>query len=116
VAVVAAFLHSATAGIVAVVFFVVYQQVENHLLQPIILARTVALNPLAVLVAILLAAELAGVLGALLAIPVAGMVQTIARDVWNERQGRLKPAPTVGAAEVPADSEADEAHVPGHSA
>ncbi|UWZ49786.1 AI-2E family transporter [Dactylosporangium matsuzakiense] len=103
VAVGAAFLHSTTAGIVVLVFFVVYQQVENHLLQPIILARTVALNPLAVLVAILVAVELAGILGALLAIPVAGMIQTIARDVWNERQGRLKSHPTVGPQETPAD-------------
>jgi predicted PurR-regulated permease PerM len=86
VAAFAAFLHSIPAGIVAVVFFVVYQQVENHLLQPVILSRTVALNPLTVLVAILLAVELAGILGALLAIPVAGMVQTIARDVWHERR------------------------------
>jgi predicted PurR-regulated permease PerM len=103
VAVGAGFLHSTTAGIVVLVFFVVYQQLENHLLQPIILSRTVALNPLTVLVAILIAVELAGILGALLAIPVAGMIQTIARDVWNERRGRLKSQPTVGAAETPVD-------------
>jgi predicted PurR-regulated permease PerM len=107
VAAVAAFLHSTTAGIVVVVFFVVYQQLENHLLQPLILSRTVALNPLTVLVAILVAVELAGILGALLAIPVAGMIQTIARDVWNERQGRLKRHPTVGESETPVDAAGD---------
>jgi predicted PurR-regulated permease PerM len=101
VAGVAAFLHSTTAGIVVIVFFVVYQQLENHLLQPVILARTVALNPLTVLVAILIAVELAGILGALLAIPVAGMIQTIARDVWDERRGRRKHEPTVGEDETP---------------
>ncbi|MFF5124531.1 AI-2E family transporter [Dactylosporangium aurantiacum] len=103
VAVGAAFLHSITAGIVVLVFFIVYQQLENHLLQPIILSRTVALNPLTVLVAILIAVELAGILGALLAIPVAGMIQTVARDVWNERQGRCQPRPTVGTDETPVD-------------
>jgi predicted PurR-regulated permease PerM len=41
VAVIAGFLHSTTAGIVVLVFFVVYQQLENHLLQPMIFARTV---------------------------------------------------------------------------
>src|SRR5206468_2455107 len=40
-----AFLHSVPAGIVAVVFFVVYQQLENHLLQPVVLSRTVKINP-----------------------------------------------------------------------
>jgi predicted PurR-regulated permease PerM len=105
VAVVAGFAHSTTAGIVVIVFFVVYQQAENHLLQPLIFARTVKLNPLTVLVAILLAAELAGILGALLAIPVAGMLQVIVRDVWDSRRGRPKPEPTVGEAETPAHDE-----------
>jgi predicted PurR-regulated permease PerM len=54
VAVIAGFLHSTTAGIVVLVFFVLYQQLENHLLQPLIFARTVKLNPLTVIVAILL--------------------------------------------------------------
>jgi predicted PurR-regulated permease PerM len=56
----------------------------------------VQLNPLTVLVAILVAAELAGILGALLAIPVAGILQILARDMWDVRRGRLKAAPTVG--------------------
>jgi predicted PurR-regulated permease PerM len=84
------------------VFFVVYQQLENHLLQPLIFARTVKLNPLAVIVAILLGVELLGVLGALLAIPAAGMVQVVLRDVWDHRRGRLKDEPTVGEQRRPA--------------
>ena len=101
VALLAAFTHSLTAGIVVAVFFVVYQQLENHLLQPLIFARTVQLNPLAVLLAILIGVELAGILGALLAIPVAGIIQIIARDVWDTRNGRLKPTPTVGQDQEP---------------
>jgi predicted PurR-regulated permease PerM len=93
VASIAAFLHSVPAGIAVVIFFVIYQQLENHLLQPFIFARTVKLNPLAVLIAILLATELAGILGALLAIPVAGMVQVVLRDVWDHRRGAPKPNP-----------------------
>ncbi|MFI9638940.1 AI-2E family transporter [Micromonospora sp. NPDC051925] len=76
----AGFLHSPTAGIVVLVFFVVYQQVENHLLQPLIMSRAVRLNPLTVLVSVLLAAELAGLVGALLAIPAAGIVQLLLRE------------------------------------
>jgi predicted PurR-regulated permease PerM len=96
VAVLAGFIHSTPAGIWVLVFFVVYQQLENHLLQPLIFARTVKLNPLTVIVAILIAAELMGVLGALLAIPVASMIQVILRDVWDHRRGRIKDEPTVG--------------------
>ncbi|SCL27880.1 Predicted PurR-regulated permease PerM [Micromonospora pallida] len=76
----AAFLHSPTAGIVTLVFFVLYQQVENHLLQPVIMGRAVRLNPLTVLVSVLLAAELAGLLGALVAIPAAGILQILLRE------------------------------------
>jgi len=102
VALIAAAIHSIPALIVVAVFFLVYQQLENHLLQPVILSRTVKLNPLTVLIAILIAVELAGVLGAFLAIPVAGMAQVIARDVWDHRRGRPKSEPTVGEDAEPA--------------
>ena len=107
VAAVAAFVHSVPAGIAVVIFFVLYQQLENHLLQPLIFARTVKLNPLAVLIAILLAVEIAGILGALLAIPVAGMIQIILRDLWDHRRGRLKSEPTVGEDRTPVSTRTD---------
>ena len=87
-----AFLHSIPAGIVVVVFFVVYQQIENHLLQPVIYGRTVQLSPLAVLIAILIGAELAGILGALGAIPVAGSIQVLLLDWLEHRHERAAPA------------------------
>jgi predicted PurR-regulated permease PerM len=98
------FLHSITAGIVVVAFFVVYQQIENHLLQPVVYGRTVQLSPLAVLVSVLIGAELAGVLGALAAIPVAGGIQVVVVD-WNRhrRQKLVEPAGT-SQAELPASS------------
>jgi predicted PurR-regulated permease PerM len=102
VAVIAALIHSVPAGIIVAVWFVVYQQLENHLLQPVILSRTVKLNPLAVLISILLGAELLGILGTLLAIPVAGIIQVVLRDVYDVRRGRRRPVPTVGENEVPA--------------
>jgi len=101
VAVAVAFLHSVPAGIVVVVFFLIYQQLENHLLQPLILSRTVKINPLAVLVSILVGAELAGILGALLAIPVAGMIQVLLRDIYDHRIGVVKTTPTVGEDQAP---------------
>ncbi|MGH9123194.1 MAG: AI-2E family transporter [Acidimicrobiales bacterium] len=91
-----AFLYSPTAGIITLIVFLVYQQVENHLLNPVIMSRTVKLNPLWVLLSVLAGAELAGIVGALLAIPAAGTIHVIARDVWDERRGRPKATPTEG--------------------
>jgi predicted PurR-regulated permease PerM len=78
-----------TAAIVLVVFFVVYQQVENHILQPVVYGRTVQLSPLAVLIAVLVGAEVAGILGALGAIPIAGSIQVIVVDWQRHRRARL---------------------------
>jgi predicted PurR-regulated permease PerM len=76
-------------GAIIIAFFVVYQQLENHILQPVIYGRTVQLSPLVVLVSVLIGAELAGVLGALAAIPVAGIGQAIGREFLSNRE----PAP-----------------------
>ena len=89
-----AFLDSPTSGIVVLIFFVIYQQLENHVLQPVVYGRTVRLSPLAVLVAVLIGAELAGVLGALAAIPVAGTVQVILVDWLKHRRARGSPDAT----------------------
>jgi predicted PurR-regulated permease PerM len=89
-----AFLHSIPAGIVVVVFFIVYQQIENHLLQPIVYGRTVKLSPLVILISVLIGAELAGVLGALGAIPVAGSLQVILADWLRQRRGEEPAAAT----------------------
>ncbi|MGH9148871.1 MAG: AI-2E family transporter, partial [Acidimicrobiales bacterium] len=66
--------------------------------------RTVDLNPLAVLISVLFGVELFGILGALLAIPVAGVIQVVVRDLWDEREARLKPEPSLGASETPLSS------------
>jgi predicted PurR-regulated permease PerM len=83
------FLHSIPAGIVVAVFIVVYQQLENHFLQPVIYGRTVQLSPLAVLISVLVGAELAGILGALAAIPVAGAIQVVIRELLAARRARI---------------------------
>jgi len=88
-----AFIHSVPAGIVVVAFFIVYQQVENHLLQPVVYGRTVQLSPLAVLISVLIGAELAGVLGALAAIPVAGSLQVVFLDWLRHRREPAVPEP-----------------------
>jgi predicted PurR-regulated permease PerM len=74
------------APIIFFVYLLVYQQIENNVLQPMIYRRTVKLHPLIVLVGILAGAELLGVLGVLLAIPVAGAVQILVKDWWLYRK------------------------------
>jgi predicted PurR-regulated permease PerM len=86
------FLHSLAAGIILIVFFIVYQQIENHVLQPLVYSRTVRLSPLAILISVLVGAEIAGVLGALAAIPVAGTIQVVLR-AWLEERRRRSTAP-----------------------
>jgi predicted PurR-regulated permease PerM len=89
--VVFAFIHGPAAGIVTLIVFMAYTQIENHVLNPIVMSRTVKMNPLLVLVAVLVGANIGdlvggffgGFVGTLLAIPVAGSVQVIVREVWQ---------------------------------
>jgi predicted PurR-regulated permease PerM len=78
-------------GLIVLVFFIVYQQLENHVLQPLVYSRTVQLSPLAILISVLIGAKLAGVLGALGAIPVAGTIQVLFQEWLRSR--RPTPAP-----------------------
>jgi predicted PurR-regulated permease PerM len=81
-----AFLDGWLQGGIVLAFFIVYQQVENHLIQPVVYSRTVQLSPLAILISVLVGAELAGVLGALAAIPVAGTIQVLFLAWLRERR------------------------------
>ena len=95
-----AFSHSIAAGVVVAIFVIVYQQVENHFLQPVIYGRTVQLSALVVLISVLVGAELAGVLGALAAIPVAGALQVIVRDQLAYRRGTVLEPGLAGRADA----------------
>jgi len=83
--------HSLTAGIVTAAAFIAYQQTENHVLNPVVMSRTVKINPLLVLLSILIGTSIGDWVGgffgsfvvALLSIPVAGALQVIAREIWQ---------------------------------
>jgi len=94
------FLHSTTAGIVLVIFFILYQQLENNVLQPLVYGRTVQLSPLICLVSVLMGAELAGVIGALGAIPVAGSIQVIVVD-WLQHRRQKSEDTLAAVSDVP---------------
>ena len=72
-----------------VVFVLVYQQFENNVLQPLVYRRAVNLHPLAVITAILIGSTLLGVLGALVAIPIAAAIQITLKDIWANRPSRV---------------------------
>ena len=86
-----ALTQSLQAGIVTAVVFLVYTQFENHVLNPVVMSRTVRVNPLLVFVSIIIGASFGAWIGglpggfaaALLAIPVAGAMQVLARDLWG---------------------------------
>jgi predicted PurR-regulated permease PerM len=83
--------HSLTKFIIFAVVFLTYTQIENHVLNPIVMSRTVRINPLLVLIAILVGVNIGslvggffgGFVGTLLAIPIAGSIQVIVREMWQ---------------------------------
>jgi predicted PurR-regulated permease PerM len=79
---------SVTAGITCIVFFIIYQQVENYVIYPRIMRRSVKVSDLAAIIAALLGVALLGVIGALIAIPTVAAIQLIAREVIVPRQDR----------------------------
>jgi predicted PurR-regulated permease PerM len=97
--VVIAAIHSVPAGIVMLVVFLVYQQIENHVLNPIIMSKTVQLNPFWVLIAVLVGATLGGkvagglgtFVGALIGIPIGGAIQVIVRELRRGPDGLTEP-------------------------
>jgi predicted PurR-regulated permease PerM len=93
--VIVAALHSLPAGIVLLIVFLVYQELENHILNPLVMSRTVRLNPLWVLLAVLIGAELGdlvgsvfgALVGALIAVPAAASAQVVGKDLWQHKTG-----------------------------
>jgi predicted PurR-regulated permease PerM len=97
-----AFTHSVTAGIVTLVVFLVYTQVENHILNPVVMSKTVRISPLLVLIAVLVGASLGslvdglfgGFVAALLAIPLAGALQVLVKEIWQATAPSTEPPET----------------------
>jgi predicted PurR-regulated permease PerM len=111
--------HSLTAGIVTLLIFVIYTLIENHVLNPLVMSRTVKISPLLVLVSILVGAPIGDWIGGLfggfaaglLAIPTAGAIQAIVRETRipakarqagmhsaDQKPNEAQPAPPLGRA------------------
>jgi predicted PurR-regulated permease PerM len=98
VAVVTVFNDFPADTIIWVIYSIIYQQVENNVIQPRIQSRAVNVHPFVVLLSVLFGATLFGVLGALLAIPLAATLQIAGREYLRYRDAGRVRAP-VGAAE-----------------
>ncbi|MEV6980803.1 AI-2E family transporter [Sphaerisporangium sp. NPDC051017] len=83
------FLQSMTLGFACAIFFIVYQQIENYVIYPRVMRRSVDVAPAVTVIAALFGGALLGVVGALLAIPVAAAVALIVREVVLPRQARM---------------------------
>jgi predicted PurR-regulated permease PerM len=100
-------VHFPLATIVWIAFIIVWQRFEDYVVQPLVYKRAVQVNPLVTIVAVLVGAALLGVLGALLAIPVAAAIEIVMRDWWSAREGAGVAAP-VAARRGPVAAEAGE--------
>ncbi len=67
-------------GLILLVYFIIYQQIENNVLQPLVYGRSVQLHPLAIFLAVLAGGQLLGILGALLAIPIAEIIRILGAE------------------------------------
>ena len=93
IGIVTLFENFPTATIVWAIWAIVYQQFENHVIQPQIQKRTVHVHPFVTIVSVLFGATLLGVLGALVAIPVAASIQILIREYVDLRTMTIKREP-----------------------
>ncbi len=95
IVIIVGFFASPLTGIILIAYFFIYQQVENNVLQPLVYGRSVHLHPLVIFLAVLAGGELLGILGALLAIPVAEILRISLSEwlAWHaEKAGRPSPS------------------------
>lgn len=83
---IALLFNDMTAAIIFALYYIVYQQLENNLVQPIVQSKSVELSALGVIIAVILGVSLAGLLGALLAIPIAGVIRILVNDFLEQRR------------------------------
>jgi predicted PurR-regulated permease PerM len=83
-AVIIGFTISPLMGALALIFYVLIQQIENHLIVPRVMAQVAGLRPLAVIIVLLIGGSLMGTMGVILAIPVFLILQTVLQEVWRE--------------------------------
>lgn len=95
-----AFLQDPSLGLWVVIFYVAVQQLENHLLVPVVLGKTTGLNPIVVIMALLVGNQLAGIPGMLLSVPVATIIVEMLEDLAKQKEEARHNGGTASAAQV----------------
>lgn len=87
-AVILAFVQNPTLGLWVLIFYIVVQQLENHILVPVVLGKTTGLNPIVVIIALLVGQQLAGIPGMILSVPVATIIVEMVEDLAKQKRSR----------------------------
>jgi predicted PurR-regulated permease PerM len=80
------FLHGPVTGLLVLALFAIAQQLEGYVIAPLVMKKAVGLNPVVVILALLIGAKLGGVMGVIIAVPVATMVSEVAGDLVRKRE------------------------------
>jgi predicted PurR-regulated permease PerM len=81
-----AFTQSPIKALFVLILYVLIQQVENNILVPKVMQKAVGLNPIISIIALLVGAKTAGLIGVVLAIPVATAISVIVRELWSTKE------------------------------
>ncbi len=100
--VIVAFFVSPIKALILIIYFIVYQQVESNVLQPLIYGRSVDLPPLVIFLAVLAGGELLGILGALIAIPIAEIIRIVGAEWLVSRRAQTATPATPVPPDLPA--------------
>src|SRR4051812_33158435 len=92
-----------TDTIIWAIWAIAYQQIENNIIQPQIQRRTVQVQPFVVLVAVLFGSTLLGVLGAIVAIPIAASIQILMLEYFDWRTLSVRESPDIDGPDEPPD-------------
>ncbi len=100
--VIVALFSSLADGIAVAAYFIVYQRIENYFILPRIMTRAIDLSPATVIIALLIGASLAGLAGALIALPIAATVKVVIREIWLvERTPAATPSRAASSNDAP---------------
>jgi len=81
-----AFSQSPLKALLVLILYIIIQQIENNILVPKVMQRAVGLNPIISIIALLVGAKVAGIVGVILAIPVATAISVIVREIWKAKE------------------------------
>ncbi len=79
-------MNSFPAAVIYIIFFIIYQQIENNFIQPVVQGKRIALSPLVILISITLGVYMYGIVGGVIAIPVAGTIQVLLEEYTKQKQ------------------------------